>query len=490
MKIRVISIFLCLTIFLLPSCGQNNDAANPNFGGEISLFAYTPDTLNPLQTAYKTNASLLTATVYATPLKVNPDFSYSPCLAEKWQFSDDGYTCTMQIQSNVFFSDGTPLTAAHICCSIEEVKKHPENLYYAVSEYVESCTANGNTLTLNLKIPGTGVLAYMNFPVIKDTSSLLGCGLYTIGTSDKNGLILNAVTDPNAIYKPNIETIRVRYYPKSEMWVNGFLASETDVIAADMSVLSKLSSKTNITAQDFTTNTFTYIAFNQNSTIITDQNARKAIGYLIDKNALIESLFVGYATPTNSPFKPNTLYAHLYNGDFNANQPLAKQYLEQSSAAPNMQFSILINEESDTKKKIAEYICDKLNQNGMQVSVTALPYEEYMEKIDTGDYTVYIGQVNMTADQDLRFLLHSSQNNLGYNSSYMDTLLDGFASTTNEKQKKVYAQEIQKQLLEQVPIISLYYESNVLLVSEKIQGEFSPLPDHLYNGLETWIAAN
>ena len=90
------------------------------------------------------------------------------------------------------------------------------------------------------------------------------------------------------------------------MWPNVFLTSETDVITADMAVLSKLTSKTNITSLDYVTDTFTYIGFNNQSTILPDENVRKAIGYMIDKNKMIDTLFVGYAINTNSPFKPKT----------------------------------------------------------------------------------------------------------------------------------------------------------------------------------------
>ena len=483
---KLFIILLCFILLFVSGC-KDDENINPNFGGEIKLFAYTPDTLNPLATTYKTNASLLTALLYKTPLVLNPDYTVSPCLVESWSFADNGMTCVLKIRSDVFFSDGTPLTATHVKNSMDEAMRHENNLYYGISKYVQSSSASQNTLTINLKKAGSDVLRHLIFPVVKDTDSLIGCGLYILSEHTKNGLTLNAVTNENAIFKPNIAKAHIKFYPKSDMWANGFLTSETDVITADMAVLSKLTSKTNITAKDYTTDTFTYLGFNNQSTILPDENSRKAIGYLIDKTRMLDTLFVGYALNTNSPFKPGTAYSGLYDGDFNANTELSKEYLNQSSAE-YLGFSILVNEESDTKKKVADYIAERLNENGMNVTVITLPFEEYLKNIEEGNYTAYIGEVNVSQDQDFKFLLHSAYNNLYYNSSYMDELLENFSSTLDENQKKIYAQEIHKLILNQAPIISLYYQTNVFMVNDNVKGEFTPMPNDLYRGIDTWIA--
>ena len=483
---KLFLILLCCSL-IFSSCSFEKENTNPDFGGEISLFAYTPDTLNPLATAYKTNASTFSALLYKSAVTLNPDFSVSPSLAESWTFKDNGETLILKIRDDVYFSDGTKLDASHIKISFEELKGHPDNLYYPVTDYIESASADGNNLTLYLKKAGFDVLKHLNFPVIKDSTSLLGCGSYVLKSNSKNEAVLSAVTDASHPFSPNIAQINIKYYPKPEMQTNGFLTSETDIVSADMAILSKLTSKTNVTMTDYITNTYTYLGFNNESTILTDENARKAIGYIIDKPRLLDTLFVGYALNTNSPFKPETIYSNLYKDDFNKNIELAKQYLDKSDAE-NLNFSILVNEESATKKKVADYIAERLNENGMSVTVSALPFEEYLTAISDGDYTAYIGEVNVSPDQNFSFLLKSDQNNLRYKSSYMDSLLYNFETSVDEQKKKVYAQEIQKQLLKQAPLISLYYQTNVFVANDKIKADYSPMQNNIYYGIEKWIA--
>lgn len=477
---KVIILLLCVCFFLSGCSTQKSD--NPDFGGEISLFAYSPDTLNPLKTEYQTNASLLTSLIYETLITVNQDLSLSPCLAESWSFSQDMSVCTLKLKEDALFSDGTPVTAEHVKLSLQEAVANSGNLYNDVSQYVESCTANGNTLTLNLKKTGTGVLSCLDFPIIKSNDQLLGSGLYKISSNDKSSLILNAISNT----RTNIEKITVRFYPKEEMKANSFISAETDVFNADMTTLSKLTSKTNVAATNFVTDTFLYLGFNNNSTILSDYKARYGIAHLIDKDKLLEEVFVNYCVKTNSPFKPSSIYSNLYDGDFNYDKELAKKYLDESETE-DYTFNILVNSESDTKKKIAQHIAKALNENNMNVSVTELPFDDYIKAIEEENYTMYVGEINIPESQDLSFLLKSSYNNLIYSSSYMDSLLDGFSNTVDSKQKMVYAQEIQKLLLKDMPIISLCYKTNILMTSNKIHGEFSPKATNLYHGINSWI---
>lgn len=477
---KLFLLFLCF-IFIFPGCAKSESSENPDFGGKISLFAYTPDRLNPLETSYVTNASLLSSLLYESLITVNPDLSISPNLAETWSFSEDGMVCTLRLHQNSKFSDGTPVTTEHVKLSLEQAMSNPENLYYGISDYVESYSSEANILNLNLKKPGSGVLVYLNFPIIKSSDTLLGSGLYVVEDNTKSGLILSAVSQK----RTNIEKINVNFYPKKEMMINSFLSSETDILSADMSALSKVSSKASTNSLSFVTDSFVYLGFNNNSTILPDEKIRSAIGYLIDKDKLIENIFVGYAEKTNSPFKPNSIYGNLYNGDFNFDKDLAKSFIEQSEAE-NLTFNILVNSESETKKNIAKYVADSLNQYDMNVSVSSMPFDEYLKAIEEENYTMYVGEVNIPSDQDLTFMFNSSGNNLSFNSSYVDSLLNGYSSATDNNKRLFYAKEIQKELLKQVPIISLCYRTNVLMTSDDIKAELTPLTNNIYYGINNW----
>ena len=80
---RIISILMILifSVSLLSACGKNkNDEEQFNFKGEITTYMYTPDSMNPLATAYKTNARVLSM-MYSPLFKVKSDLTLEPVVA-------------------------------------------------------------------------------------------------------------------------------------------------------------------------------------------------------------------------------------------------------------------------------------------------------------------------------------------------------------------------------------------------------------------------
>ena len=484
---KVISVILIL--ILLCSCVSCNKNGNDSVTkGKISLFMFTPDTLNPLTTKYKTNASLLTSMMYKSLVTVNKDLSISPCLATNWKFSKDGSVLKLFLREDVLFSDGTKLKASHAKEMIETLKENPQNLYSPIAEYVQSCSATDNVLTIKLKKRGAGILTTLNFPIYKDKTSLLGCGPYVLSDKTENFLLFSANTQEyaNTDFIPKLSEVKVLYYPSKEASANAFSATDIDAVSCDINSLSTLSTMKNISTFEYVTDKFTYLGFNCDSDILKNAYARRGIAYLLDKQSLVDSMIAGYAQTTNSPFRPGSSYDKIYKYDFKPNTEKSKASFEKSGTSNVPSFSILINEESTSKAKVAEYINTKLRENGIDSSVVALPYETYLDKINNGEYTTYIGEVVIPNDQDLTFLLHSSKNNLNYRVREMDDLLTQFSTSYTKTEKDELAKEIQTLLLKHVPIISLYYEKEVLAVTNKINGNFSPYANNLYHNISEW----
>lgn len=484
---KIISVILIFILMCsLVSCNKNGNDSDTN--GKISLFMFTPDTLNPLTTKYKTNASLLTSMMYKPLVIVNKDLSISPCLATNWKFSKDGSVLKLFLREDILFSDGTKLKASHAKEMIETLKENPQNLYSPITEYVQSCSATDNVLTIKLKKRGIGILTTLNFPIYKDKTSLLGCGSYVLSDKTENHLVFSANTQEyaNADFIPKLSEVKVLYYPSKDASANAFSATDIDAVSCDINSLSTLSTMKDISTFEYVTDKFTYLGFNCDSDILKNAYARKGIAYLLDKQSLVDSMIAGYAQTTNSPFRPGSSYDKIYKYDLKPDTEKSKANFKKSGTSDVPSFTILINEESTSKAKVAEYINAKLRENGIDSSIVALPYETYLEKINKGEYTTYIGEVVIPNDQDLTFLLHSSQNNLNYRVREMDNLLTQFSTSYTKTEKDELAKQIQTLLLKHVPIISLYYEKEVFAATNKIEGDFSPYANNLYHNISKW----
>lgn len=98
--------------------------------------------------------------IYQTLVNVDPtDVNVLlPELAESWEVSDDGLTVTLQIRSGVTFHDGAALDAAAAKMSLDRVRKAegfdlPAAPYASEYAFIESMTAEGQTLTIKLTGP-------------------------------------------------------------------------------------------------------------------------------------------------------------------------------------------------------------------------------------------------------------------------------------------------------------------------------------------------
>ena len=93
-------------------------------------------------------------------------------------------------------------------------------------------------------------------------------------------------------------------------------------------------------------------------------------------------------------------------------------------AAP-LSLTLLVNQENSFKVSTAQKIAAGLSQYDLQVTVQALPNEEYLQALQNGDFDLCFCEVKLTADWDLRPLLQSyaAMNYGGFADPETDALL-------------------------------------------------------------------
>ncbi len=463
---------LMICVLFLCGCGKEKMPVNADFGGTLSLSAYEDDTINPLKTKYKTNAQVFSACMHRGLLKIEPNHEIGCDLAESYSFSDDKTFVTFKLK-DALFSDGTKISAQDVISALDSIRENNESMYHIIFDFVDTYSATGGSVTLKLFAPNSGVLAYMNFPVVKETDGkVIGAGYYKLDEIQSDRVLLSAVSDINT----NFEIVTVMMYPKQDMAENAFLSNEIDIINADYSNLARLQGKTGVKTTEYVSDNLAFVGFNTQNEILSDVNVRRAIACAIDKKDMAEVLMAGYAKAVNSPFKPDTVYGNLYAGEYQKDIDMLNKYLAESELKPgDLTFKILVNKDSITKKKVAQYLSKSLNEAGMNTSVEELDFENYITRINAKEYTIFIGETTVALNQDFGFLAQSGKNFFGYESAEADMLLERFRSDINVQSKKEVAKQLSKHFVDNLPFISLYYQVNSILTDGDISGEFSPM---------------
>src|ERR1700733_8241812 len=118
--------------------------------------------------------------------KINEDFSITPLLADKWNFSPDLKTLTFNLKKGVKFQDGEPFTSKDVKFSFERyAAKETTNKEKAFFASIESIDATDPAVVvLTFKNPSFDALFHLglNTAVVIDEKSAAGEANHPVGT--------------------------------------------------------------------------------------------------------------------------------------------------------------------------------------------------------------------------------------------------------------------------------------------------------------------
>ena len=472
---RILSLILMCAL-LICGCGKDEKVpVNADFGGTLKLYIYEDDTFNPLKTKHQTNAQILASVMHRGLVKVNQKHEITCDLAESYSFSEDKTELKFRLGDKTF-SDGTKITGTDVVKSLDVIRQNPENMYHVIFNFVADYSGNGNSVTFKLHQPNSGVLCYMNFPVLKEENGVVtGAGLYKLPEGQTLGNTLLA-TDS---LKTNFSSVKLLMCTKETMAENAFLNDEIDVINADYTNLARLQGKTGVVETQYVSDEFTFIGINSGDEVLGDVNVRKALASLIDKKELAGTLMAGCVKETNSPFRPGSVYGDIYSGEY-SDKAMFEKYLENTDYAPeDIEVSLLVNEDSINKTKTAQYVSKLFEEAGIKSSVESVDFDTYLQRINDGEFTLYVGQTTVSLDQDFGFLAQSGKNLQRYSNPEMDKVLEDFRFKTEVADKQKSAEAVAKMFVDELPVISLYYMENTLISDSEISGQFLPMQTNL-----------
>ena len=106
-------------------------------------------------------------------------------------------------------------------------------------------------------------------------------------------------------------------------------------------------------------------------------------------------------------------------------------------------------------------------------------------RIAEGDFDAFVGEVTMPSNGDVGFLL-TEGNMFNFTSGAVNNALFAFNSATTDENRKKASEELNKTYLNTLPFISLYYKTNMLLVSDKYTATNNITPCDIYEEINLW----
>lgn len=495
----------------------------PVKGGTLKLFCTVPDTLNPLLTK-NLYVQQVCGLIFDSLVTLDQAQNPVPVLCKDWNISKDGYRWTFNLRDDILWHDNTPFTSEDVEFTLDIILKSDlGSSYSTILQNIDSYIVNGkHSIILTLKKPNSFTAEQMCFPIISknyymgsnilDESknmSPVGTGAYKFNKFENNVIKLYA----NEERQSYIEEIEVKIYQEAKDALSAFQKGEVDILNFNGTEYDKFKGRTDLNVKEYISREFEFIAFNTKNKILQDKVVRQSIAYSIDRKSLVDQIIPGKAVLSDIPVKPDSW---LYNNNaalLSQDRGIAKEILINSGWKEEkgifykridgrkraLSIEILVNENNNIRKRFAEKIKEQLLQNGIEVKINVISWEEELKKINSGDFEAVILGLKVPLIPDVSYLYSNSYLNSystptpdlafnisGYDNYNINTYIDGIFNEYNNESKKMLFNNMKSLLIEDVPYIGLFFYRNAMAYNNRIKGNINPVCWNLLNDITGW----
>ncbi|MFW0785309.1 ABC transporter substrate-binding protein [Gordonia sp. CPCC 206044] len=331
-----LSVAAALAVTLLGSCAAQTDRTRPESvsrGGDLVYLDAEALASMQMQVGYWQNSLVRDQVVDRLVYQDPKTYRFVPWLAEKWTTSPDGREYVFTIRPGVTFSNGQPLDAQSVKRNLEwQANGDKANGIIAnpIFPKVTSIVADNATRTVRVSLPEpyapfipllsvntTGLVADATIAASKEEQSvptnMIGTGPFYVESEvpdkkvvlrKRRGYDWAPATSPHR-GEAYLNTVTVIPVTEDSVRVGALRAHQADVIRYTQPPDEKLLSQEGFDVRGLRkaglTNT---LDIRQTAPFVQDINVRRAIGFGIDRDELISTLYTDNWKPATSILTP------------------------------------------------------------------------------------------------------------------------------------------------------------------------------------------
>ena len=491
-------------------------------GGKVMTYAMQkePETLDPTMNNYATS-SIVLQNLFTGLMQIGPDGGLINGCAEKYEMSEDGLEYTFTLRDGLKWSDGSPLTAGDFeyawkrTLARDTASPGAWYLFYLKNgeAYNEGKASAGDvgvkaeddkTLKVTLENPTayfidlTAVTAY--FPVKKDAVEGQEAWTKSADTYVSNGAFRLKEINPQASYvleknpeyidadTVKLDGVNIVFIESAEAALSAYNAGEVDVV--DNTIIqtqaqSQYGGSDELKSYDLIGTC--YYDFNCEKDYLSDARVRKALAMSLNRDVINQSIVASrpessYAfVPHGIPYEGSgedyrTTVGSLFTEDVEA----AKALMEEAGYPGGEGYPTLtlITQNDQEKKDVAQAMQAMWKENlGVNVEIVTFEPKVYWDEQTAGSFDIcYDGWTGDYPDPSTNldcFLLQRNETQcrwLNDQAKEYDSMMKEARSLTDNKKRMELFETGEKLLMEEMPILPLYYRNAQLLVKPGCEG--------------------
>lgn len=458
----------------------------------VITMAYTSlDSVNPFVITSVLNSSLISL-VYQSLYELDTGFVPQRKLAS--QENIEGHTVRIELTQNIMFSDSAELTSADVIYSFNKAKSSP--LYRETLKNIEKCEQNGTySLSFSLKQADVNVLSCLTFPIVKsgtaenDTSVPVGSGYYKFIKKD-----LRFTLECNLLYMgdlPKIGTIRLYDITDTSSLMHLLDMGTIDTFYSDLS--DGEAQRTYSGATEIYLNNLVFLGLNKERYRVSSTDIRRAVSFALDRQAIIESAFLGHARATVFPF--NTSWESIASSGYATSVTTATDLnaadtlLDTFSCGTNgstIYFTLICVNSNSFMRNTCALIKEQLKKVNIEVEIKMLDEGAFRTALANGEYDMYLSEIKLTQNMELSpFFNEKGVAAYGMTNSLsgLDECYAEYLSGSGELDTFL------REFYEEMPFIPICYRNGQLSYSRNITSAVISTERNLYSNIAEWTLA-
>jgi peptide/nickel transport system substrate-binding protein len=499
----VLPIMAGLASGLLTGCGSENGDSGAD--GSTVVMGMSDDVLaTDPASGYDPGSWLLFNNVFQSLLSFpNGGTEPQPEAAKTCAFSDTQtkvYKCTLR--DGLKFSNGDALTSEDVKFSFDRMLKINDAAGPAIMfPMLGSVDApDEKTVVFNLKVPdatfpskiasGAGSIVdheqYDKDGLRKDGEAV-GSGPYKLDSFGED----SAVFSVNPNYKGTAEVqnsgVTLKFFHGDQTKLKqAIVDKEIDIAyrglkAGDIADIENASGNEGVDVVEGTSAEVQHLVFNMDDPTAGKIGVRKAIAYLLDRDALVDQVYEDTATPLYSIIPAgiaghNTAFFDTYGA--RPSKEKAQAALQADGITDRVKLTLWSTPSRYGPATDDEFqaIATQLNASGLfEATVKSVPFAQYEKDIEAGKYGVYVkGWVPDYPDADNFTAPFFGQGNvLGNNftnTTITDTLIPGTAAQSDRAATDADFGELQDIVAKEVPVLPIWQAKQYAVVRDNVYG--------------------
>ncbi len=521
-------IIACISLLFLNYCGSREEDRSSQ-----TVFRYNePSGITSLDPAYSRNQSNIwaTAQLFNGLLQLDDDLNIQPAIAKNWSISKNGLKYVFNLRNDVFFHDdpvfpdgkGRRLVAGDFKYSLNRlIDKSLSSPGSWVMNYVarnndgslKINAINDTTLTIELKQSFPPFLSLLSMQycsaVPHEAVEKYGTGFRNnpVGTGPfrfkywKDGVKLIFVKNNNYFEYdgdnrlPYLDAIAINFivdrqtgfleFMKGNLdFLSGIDASYKDELLTTTGKLtSKYQDKINKISMTFLNTEYLGIlmctSLVESSSPLQLKKIRQAINYGFSREQMITYLRNNIGTPANAGFVPVGMPGFDENrGGYNHNPGKARKLLAKAGFPDGEGLKPITIVTNAAYLDLCQFIQFELGKIGIPIEINVVPPATLREMMANGNAQFFRGSwIADYPDAENYLALFYSPNKAPAGPNYTqfknnnyDKLYEKALSETNDSLRLELYNKMNDIIIEEAPIVKLYYDKSVRFISKKVKG--------------------